>query len=295
MNAQFLSPQHGSQCNPDTARYAVVLCPYEKTTSYLKGTVNGPAKILEASEQVEYFDSETATQAITHGIYTHPPLNYDKGSVDTWLDQTQGVFKGIFQQNRFPVMLGGEHTISIAPIRAAARHFKDISILHFDAHSDMRDAYHGDKYSHASIMRRAHEAVRHSYSVGIRAQCQEERQYLLENPQFGVLYDHERASEGLDLGRALSYLPTKQIYITIDLDYFSPELMPSVGTPVPGGGHWYETLSFLRKIFSHRTVIGADVVELRPDHNTHCDLFAAQLVYKLITYASLCERPERTC
>lgn len=252
----------------------------------MKGTENGPAKIIEASDQVEFFDSELGTQPAERGIYTLPACDYSKGTVSDWLNSTEQVFSDLFARKKFPLMLGGEHTISFPPIKAATKHH-DISILHFDAHSDMRDTYHGDKYSHASVMRRVHEVVKHTYSVGIRAQCKEEREYLNANKSFGVLYDHERAKEGLSVERALKFLPTKKIYVTIDLDYYSPEVMPSVGTPVPGGGQWYETLHFLRGIFERREVIGADIVELRPDHDKRSDFLAAQLAYKLIAYATL--------
>jgi len=149
----------------------------------------------------------------------------------------------------------------------------------------MRDSYHGNKYSHASILRRVHEVIDHTYSVGIRAQCIEERDYLRKNEtRYGVLYDHERAKKGLSVETALKFLPSERLYVTIDLDFFSPEEMPSVGTPVPGGGNWHETLGFLREIFQRRNVVGCDVVELKPDHDKRSDFFAAQLVYKLITY-----------
>lgn len=256
----------------------------------MTGTVRGPEKIIEASQQVEFFDVETGIEAIKRGIYTMPALDYSQGSVEDWLSQTEEVFYRIYERVQFPVMLGGEHTISFPPIKAAARIFGDISVLHFDAHSDMRDSYHNDKHSHASIMRRVHECVNHTYSVGIRAQCREERDYLNQNPHFGILYDHERATEGLNVQKALKALSTQKVYITIDLDYFSPEVMPSVGTPVPGGGGWYETLHFLRAIFEHKEVIGADVVELKPDHDRRSDFMAAQLVYKLITYSKFFEK-----
>lgn len=281
---QFLAPEEPRDF--DSSRFIVVPCPYEKTTSYLKGTEMGPQRILEASEQVEYFDSETGTQAVQAGIHTLEPLNYQTGTVAEWLGKTQKVFDHIFSQKKFPLMLGGEHTISFPPIAAAAT-YHDISVLHFDAHSDMRDTYHGDKFSHASIMRRVHECVQHTYSVGVRAQCIEEREYLNTHPRFGVLYDHERAQSGLSVARALEFLPTQKIYVTIDLDYFAPEIMPSVGTPVPGGGEWYQTLNFLRQIFEKREVVGADIVELRPDHDRRSDFLAAQLAYKLFIYASL--------
>ncbi len=283
---QFLAPEDPRQNDAETARFVVVPCPYEKTTSYMKGTVLGPSRIIEASEQVEFFDSETGLEAIDEGIHTCEALDYSRGNVSDWLSATELVFTEIFKKGKFPIMLGGEHTISYPPIAAAAK-LGEISVLHFDAHSDMRDTYHGDRFSHASVMRRVHECVSHTYSVGIRAQCKEEREYLNAHRNFGVLYDHERTLTGLNVDLALSFLPTQNIYITIDLDYYSPEVMPSVGTPVPGGGAWYETLNFIRAIYKQRNVIGADIVELRPDHDKRSDFLAAQLAYKLMTYSTL--------
>ena len=262
-------------------------CPYEKTTSYMKGTVKGPDAIIEASEQVEYFDSETGLDVSERGVYLFPPFQYEGVDYSALLNHTYEKMLGAFRDKKFVLMLGGEHTISISPIRAAAEAYgKDnVSILHLDAHSDMRSSYGGTPHSHACIMRRAHEVIEKSYSVGIRAQCEEEREYINANKKrFGVQYDHERAQSGLNPDEALKYLDTEYVYVTIDLDYFNPSEMPSVGTPVPGGGTWHETLRFLRAIFEKKKVIGADIVELKPDHNTRSDYYAAQLAYKLMTY-----------
>ncbi|MBI4404365.1 MAG: agmatinase [Deltaproteobacteria bacterium] len=274
-------------CDYDSCRAVVFPCPYEKTTSYLKGTVYGPQRIIEASAQVELFDIETTSEAYKCGIHTLAPFDYSAGTVDTWLDSTEVAICAQLKTGKFPIILGGEHTISIAPIRACSKHFgpSQMSVLHLDAHSDMREEYQGNRYSHASIMKRAHACVQHTYSVGIRAQSIEENEYLTVNKhRFGVLYDQERFAKGLSVEEALRYLPTEKVYITIDLDYFQPEEVPSVGTPVPGGGSWYETIKFLRGIFQKRQVVGFDVVELKPDHDKRSDFFAAQLVYKLITY-----------
>lgn len=276
--------------NYETAAVVVFPCPYERTTSYLKGTALGPERILEASQQVEFFDSETSSDASHQGIYTYPPFDYSAGTDEECLQKTQEFMEKEFRREKWILTLGGEHTISLAPVRAAVRVFgaNAISVLHLDAHSDMRASYEGNPYSHACVMRRIHEIVHHSYSVGIRAQCEEEYRYLKDNKtRFGVLYDHDRELHGIDVDTALSYLPTPHVYLSIDLDYFSPEAVPSVGTPVPGGGRWYETLQFLRKIVGSRHIVGADIVELRPDHNRQSEFLAAQLAYKLITYRSI--------
>ncbi len=278
-----------SYCQRTPSRVVVIPAPYERSTSYLKGTEMGPQAIIEASHQVELFDSELGSEPYRRGIYTEDTCSYSGKSDEEALKITEDCVARALAEKKIPVVLGGEHTITLAPLRALSRVMspRECSLLHFDAHSDMRDAYEGNPLSHASVIRRAHELFPHSYSIGVRAQGIDEREYIQAHQgTVGVLYDHERARDGISVEKALAYLPGNSLYLTIDLDYFAPEIMPAVGTPVPGGGSWYETLHFLRRILHHRKLIGLDLVELRPSPGHEASaFFAAQLIYKVLSYA----------
>ena len=188
----------------------------------------------------------------------------------------------ILADGKFPVLLGGEHTLSYAPFLAAFKRFKNLSVLHFDAHTDLRSSYEGTPYSHACVI---HQIQRHTHqivSIGIRSMCQEERD-LVRKRKIHVFYDHEIQS-GLPVKKILDLL-TENVYLTIDLDVFNPAFLPAVGTPEPGGIDWYPTLKLLRTVFENRNVVGADIVELCPHKgDISSDFIAAKLAYKIIGY-----------
>ena len=265
----------------DTSKIVVISAPYEKTTSYGKGTKSGPAAILKASQIVEDYDIEAGFEPCKKlGIHTLPVLrlsNDPHGSV-------YKTVKKILADKKIPALLGGEHSISFGAIKAAKEAYPDLSVLQFDAHSDLRDAYQGDKHSHASIMRRAREMCP-AVQVGIRSQDLEESLFL-KKAGLGnsIFYAHEFDQSRIP---AIVKQLSGNVYITFDLDALDPSIMPATGTPEPGGLLWYDTLKILKEVISSKNIVGFDVVELSPKKGMeYCDFTAAKLVYKMISYIS---------
>jgi len=266
----------------DDSKIVVISAPYEKTTSYGKGTKNGPAAILKASQIVEDYDIEAGFEPCKKlGIHTLPALRLSNDPHGT----VYRTVKKILADKKIPALLGGEHSISFGAIKAAKEAYPDLSVLQFDAHSDLRDSYHGDKHSHASIMRRAREMCP-AVQVGIRSQDLEEVYYLKEAGLMGsIFYTHEfDASRIPEMVKQLS----GNVYITFDVDVFDPSVMPGTGTPEPGGLLWYDCLKILKEVILSKNIVGFDVVELSPKKGMeHCDFTAAKLVYKMISYLSM--------
>ena len=274
----------------DGSAIVVLPAPYEHSVSYGGGTRRGPAGILKASHYVEFYDEEVDRELCTDvGIATLRPLEFGKRTGLKALAVIEGTVGAILDAGKFVVTLGGEHTISAAPIRAHAVRYPDLCVLQFDAHSDLRDSYQGSKQSHASVMARVAEIVdpRRIIQVGIRAQCIEEAWFIRERG-ITTLYAHEirqRVNEtdwhDIVLGRL-----TGHVYVTFDVDGLDPSIMPSTGTPEPNGLFWSETMHLLRRVAERSTIVGCDVVELAPVRGVaHADLTAAKLVYKLMNYA----------
>lgn len=269
------------------SKIAILSCPYEKTTSYGKGTAKGPKAIIEASHYVEFFDEETLKEVcFKEGITTMKPLQFNKLEGKKALDQIYWYVITLINSGKFVITLGGEHSISTAPIKAHFERFEDLSILHFDAHSDLRDEYEGSKYSHASFAARVSEFTTKLTQVGIRAQCIEEYNFIRDKG-INTFYAHQIRESGFDdalNGRIISTLD-KNVYITFDVDYFDPSIMPSTGTPEPNGFYWHETMRFLKRLCNERNLVGFDVVELAPKKdNKFPDFLTAKLIYKILNY-----------
>ena len=266
--------------NEESAKVVIVPVPFDKTTSYTHGTEKGPAALIEASKSVELYDIATDSEMYKEGIHTAPAV--DCPTSETMLD---GVYQSVLsylKKDKFVVTLGGEHSISYAPIRAHAEHFGKISVLQFDAHSDLRPAYEGNPLSHASVMARTKELpdVLEIVSVGIRSMCAEEKPHMDTD---NVFFAHNLHDNDDWMLKAIHKL-TGPVYITFDLDVFDSSLMPSTGTPEPGGLFWHQVEKFLTLLIQKKTVIGFDVVELCPIENFVApDFLAAKLTYKLLT------------
>lgn len=283
----------GSEHSSFESSSAVILpLPYEKTVSYGRGTKNGPAAILEASRYVEFYDEETKREIYKeHGIATIAPLNFDKKKEERALDEIFQATRKLLQANKFIVALGGEHTISQALIAAYAEQYPDLSVLQIDAHSDLRNEYEGNKYSHASVMARVCEYInpQRLVQVGIRAQAIEEANYIKEN---GVttMYAHEIRSGHYT--RVLKFWYdvavdrlTDHVYVTFDVDGLDPSIMPATGTPEPNGLFWHETIMLLKRLGQRKKVVGCDVVELAPMKGlSYPDITSAKLVSKMLNY-----------
>lgn len=269
--------------SPERAGVAILPVPYEATVSYLGGTARGPEAILAASRHVELYDHELDNEPYRVGIHTHRSLQLTAQGPEAALKQLRREYEAACGQGHFVVLLGGEHTITQVPVLYwADRLDNDLSVLQFDAHADLRDSFHGTPWSHACVMRRVVDRVR-PVGVGIRAIDAEER-VLIEQLDLRVVYGEELGSEGW-LERALDGLTSKNVYVSFDVDFFDPALVPSTGTPEPGGGDWAQALSLLRRVFTERNVVGADVVELAPIPGLVApDFLVAKLIYKMIGY-----------
>lgn len=270
----------------ETAGSVILPVPYQSTTSWGGGTRAGPGAILEASRYIELYDQELDSLPYRTGIHTLPALELTREGAGPAMKELGLAYARVAAavEDRFLLMLGGEHSISAPAIRAqAARHQERISVLQLDAHADLRMEFEGTQSSHASAMARVID-VADVVGVGIRGISQEELEVARGASGVTHVYADEMWEGDGWMDRALSALGDT-VYITFDVDYFDPSIMPSTGTPEPGGGEWYPTLRFLRRVFRERRVIACDVVELAPTPGLPApDFTVAKLVYKLIGY-----------
>ena len=267
----------------DSSGAVVLPVPYHATTSWGAGTREGPAAILEASRYIEHYDEELDREPVDVGICTLPAVEMSLAGPEVAISGLSALYADLLETagDRFVVGLGGEHSISSAPATAwVDRLGDDVSILQFDAHSDLRSTYHGTPWNHACVMRRILERTDRIVAVGIRALTAEERR-VIRKAGIPTIFAHEMRSDGW-VERILSALEPN-VYVTFDVDFFDPALMPATGTPEPGGGDWWQALDLLREVFRTRRVVGADVVELAPRRGEEASAFtAAKLVYKMI-------------
>jgi agmatinase len=266
--------------------HAVVLpIPLERTTSYVPGTRNGPREILLASAQMELWDEETSSSASDLGIYTLPEMELPFGTMQEALDEIRRVAGEVLDAGKFLISLGGEHSITIPLVEAVASRHPGLSVLQIDAHADLRDAYMGNRLSHASVMRRVVECARCT-QVGIRSLSEEEAR-ALPSMATTVFYDVHMRKDADWMDRVVDSL-RDPVYLTIDCDGFDPAIMPAVGTPEPGGLSWHEALTLLRKVFAARQVVACDVVELSPIAGVvAANFLCARLVFKILAYRSV--------
>lgn len=275
---QFLDPPE--PVAPGAESIAIIPVPYDKTSSWVKGADQGPAAIIEASAQVEWYDIQTRTQVHERGIVTRAPVVCEDGP-EALAELVQSAVRREFEKGVFPVLLGGEHSISIGAIRAVAERFDDVTILQIDAHADTREDYLGSPCNHACVMARARD-VASIVQVGIRSMSPEEADTIDESR---VVYAHEilRADDDSWIERTLLKL-SKKVYVTIDLDGFDPSLVPATGTPEPGGLTWLHVDKLIAAVCGHAEVVGFDVVELCPSQGEHASAFVgAKLVTRLLS------------
>jgi len=266
----------------EESRALVLPVPFDRTTSYVKGTRHGPRELLLASAQVELWDEEVWTDVHGHGIYTLPEVDLTAHGLDEAMSEVQRVSADLLATDKFLVVVGGEHSITSAVVAAAAARHRGLSVLQIDAHADLRASYLGEPHSHACAMRRTLEHAP-IVQVGIRnISCEEAAEVGAFKTT--IFYDWNMRDDPAWIDRAVDAL-SETVYITIDLDGLDPATMPAVGTPEPGGLSWRETTTLLRRVFERRRVVACDVVELCPIPGMVAPNFlAARLVYKLLTY-----------
>jgi agmatinase len=267
---------------------AVILpVPYESTTSYGGGARSGPGAIIEASRYLELYDQEWDAEVGTAvGVHTLPAVELTRAGATPAMAELREVHDRVLEAagDRFVIMLGGEHSVSSPAILSHAdRRRGRITVLQMDAHADLRDEYEGSPHSHASAMARVLDEA-DVVGVGLRAVSAEEIEVARSHEGITMIWADEMWQNDRWMDRALEALGP-EVYLTFDVDYFDPALVPSTGTPEPGGGEWYRTLRFLRRVFAERHVVGCDVVELAPTPGLHApDFLVAKLVYKLLGY-----------
>lgn len=271
----------------DNARFVLLPVPFEATTSGMKGTEKGPESILFASRYLELYDEELNTEPFTSGIKTLPAVKPVCKGLKMMSKISRSAEK-YYKKDKIVIGLGGEHTVSAGLFDACMKKYQDINVLCFDAHGDLRDKYEGTKFSHACVSRRIAESGCKLFSAGIRSVCREEKEFLQKNKQVKILWAWQMA--GKKWGAAFNKkLPSGTYYITFDVDFLDPSVMPNTGTPEPGGFQWYETIDFLKSFIMRKdiNIAGFDVVELSPPKKfTHSSFLAAKLIYKIIGFIS---------
>jgi agmatinase len=271
-----LPPEFSSYEN---SKIVILPIPFDKTSAWVKGADKGPRAVIEATMNLEYYEPETQSEVYKKGIFIAKPVLANTS--EEMIRKTYEKVRSLLSDKKFVVTLGGEHSVSIGPIKAHAERFRGMSLLHLDAHSDRRDEYEHNKYSHACVIARAKESVRNIVSVGVRSMDSSE---LASARKDKIFYAHEIHGKTDWIEKAVAAL-SNEVYITIDLDVFEIGLMPSTGTPEPGGLGWYEVTRLLRSVAEKKKIVGFDVVELCPSPSNRApDVLAAKLVQVLLSY-----------
>jgi agmatinase len=264
------------------ARVVILPVPLDRTTSYVSGTRNGPHEILVASSHIELWDEETQTDVHSIGIYTLPEMEFPFAGMDEVVCEIRRVASELINRDKFPFILGGEHSITPAVVGAVAAKHPGLSVLQIDAHADLRDSFMGTPHNHACAMRRTLDFAP-TTQVGIRSLSPEEAA-AAPGLRTTIFYDYNMRDDPRWIDRVVESL-TDTVYITIDVDGLDPAIMPATGTPEPGGLSWYETLALLRAVIERRTVVGCDIVELSPMAGHIAPNFlCAKLIYKILSY-----------
>ena len=265
-------------CRYETASIAILPVPYDGTSTWIKGSDSGPQALLDASANMELYDIETDSEVFKRGIVTMDPV-LCPDDPEAMVTVVYKRAKSILEDGKFIVGLGGEHTISVGLVRAVAEKFRYLSVLQLDAHADTRDKYEGSRYNHACVMSRIGEICPY-VQAGIRSMDSSELERLNRDRTF---FAHEMLKDSKVIPKMLKAL-TQNVYITIDLDVFDPSIMPSTGTPEPGGLDWYTLLHIIESVVREKKVVGMDVTELLPNSSNKApDFIAAKLIYRVLS------------
>ncbi len=261
------------------SKIVIVPVPYDGTTTWNKGSEKGPKAIIEASHNLEMYDIDTDSEVHKLGIHTAEPIT-ESSSPEAMVEEVYTRVKALFKKKKFPVILGGEHSVSIGAFKAASEQFSDLTILQFDAHADIRDELNGSKFNHQCVMARAAEMAP-IVQVGIRSMSAAEREDIKPDRVFYAMQIYDQSTWMYELLNKLS----RNVYITIDLDVLNPSIMASTGTPEPGGMNWFDIINILKKISEQVNIVGFDITELVPNKDNKApDYLTAKLIYTLLTY-----------
>lgn len=263
----------------DSSKIVLIPVPYDGTSTWQKGADKGPDAFLHASENMELYDIETQTEVYKQGVFLAEPVT-ENSSPEAVVEAVHKATKEYIKRNKFVTIFGGEHSISIGTIRAFNECFDNLTVLHIDAHADLRKSYEGSSCNHACAVYEASQTT-NLIQVGIRSMDVIETTVMDKDKTY---FAHEMAQDDSWMDAAIDQM-TENVFITFDLDAFDPSILPSTGTPEPGGLFWYETLEFLKMVFKEKNVVGFDIVELCPNENEKSsDFLAAKLYYKMLSY-----------
>jgi len=261
----------------ETAKTVLIPVPYDGTSTWIKGADKGPDAFLDASANMELYDIETKSEPYKNGVFLSPPIT-EKSSPEAMVESVYKTTKGFLEKDKLVTLFGGEHSISIGAIRAFYEKYDDLTVVQIDAHTDLRQEYEGSKCNHACALA---EAQKHTnlIQVGIRSMDTVEVPFLEKNK---VFFAHDIFTSKTWV-RDIMKLTTKNVYITIDLDGFDPSIMPSTGTPEPGGLTWHQVMKLLKRVFKRTNVVGWDINELCPNPSAKAsDFLAAKLYYRML-------------
>ncbi len=264
------------------AKFCVIPVPYDMTTTYGGGTSLGPQAIIEASAHMELYEEDLGKNIAEDGIWTMPPV-VSSDSKSMVCDVEKAV-SDAFEGGMFPLVLGGEHMVSYGAVKAALRHYPGLAVVQFDAHADLRDVYNGDPLSHACTMARISELCP-TLQLGIRSFSDDEADEVKKRMDSKKLFTAEQLLD-VNVAQGAAGSVAGDVYITFDVDFFDPSVMPATGTPEPGGLSWYDALRMLRKISANASIVGCDIMELAPIEGiVHPNFTCAKLAYKLMSLA----------
>jgi agmatinase len=277
----------GEEYATEEVRFSILPVPYDLTSSYVSGARNGPVAIIEASTHMETYDEELCLEPWKAGIETLPMLEATTLGPGEMVKKVRFEVAGILERGKIPVILGGEHSVTIGLVMALTEIYPDLSVLQLDAHADLRESYQDSPFNHACVARRISELCP-IVQVGTRSLSSGEAEFLksMNRKDKPAIKAHYATAiiKGVSWGEVVEDL-TDDVFITIDLDVFDPSIMPATGTPEPGGLGWYDVLGLLRTVATKKRVVGFDVVELCPiPGNVAPDFLAAKLAYKVMGY-----------
>lgn len=292
MKIENLIEQNPDQCflglkpaDYKNAKFAIFPVGLEKTVSYCHGTKHGPKAIINASPHLEFYDEDTGKEPQNQGIVTLKPLDFEQLSIEESFKKIKNIYSKLCQDKKITFVLGGEHSITPIFTECLKNLYPDFTVLHFDAHADLCYEYEGSKYSHACPMHRIFEQNIPVVSLGTRSLCKQEAMFIKEN-NLNIFYAKDIVKDSKTIDKALSTLASSNVYISFDVDVFDPAIMPSTGTPEPGGLNWYHIMYTFEKLKQlKKNIIGFDLVELAPHKEfIHPAFTCAKLIYKAMAY-----------
>jgi len=283
--SNFLGIEDASLSSYESSKYVIQSAPYEHTSSYLSGSDKGPEAILQASHYIEFYDEELDQETFRlGGIATLDPMDFTGKVNKEAIDYIEAETSKLLADDKFVISLGAEHTVTFGFVKAYLKKYPKLSVLQIDAHSDLREAYQDNPYSHASVMARVNELNIPIAQAGIRAQCIEEANLIKSRPNIKTAYAHQVRRNPKWMAELIDHL-SDDVYITIDADGFDPSIMPAVGTAEPNGLFWEETMQLFQLCAKKKNIVGFDIVECAPMEGSILSEFTlAKVLYRLLGY-----------